>query len=123
MSAGFTSTEKFRDFICSFGFEPPRSIEPGRFVRFPTNGRRGDDAGWAKFFPDCEGGVVGNFRTGQVEVWRAKRDRPISEAERRAFGERIERQKQEAAALRAREAEKAGKRARAIWERGAHCPG
>ena len=88
--------EQFRDFITGLGFEPPRIIEPGRIARFSTNGKRGDDAGWAKLFPDGECGVVGDWRADQIWTWHAQRNRPLTDGERKALRKRIERQKHEA---------------------------
>lgn len=45
-------------------------IAVGRIVRFSTNGKRGDCAGWCKLFPDCRGGVFGDWRTGETHTWR-----------------------------------------------------
>ena len=97
------------------GCDPPSRIEPGRFTRFPTNGKRGDDAGWCKLFPDGEGGVVGDFRSGETWTWHAKDDRAWTEAEKRAWRDRIDRARKDAEAERAREQEAAAKRAAELW--------
>ena len=60
--------EQFREFAAGCGYELPQHIEPGRFIRFGTNGKRGDDSGYAKLFPDLEGGIVGDFKTGREQV-------------------------------------------------------
>jgi putative DNA primase/helicase len=104
------------------GCEPPRVIEPGRFVRFPTNGKHGDDAGWAKLFADLGGGVVGDFRAGETYVWQATRERPYTDAEQRAWRERIAREQHEAEALREREEKQAAERARTIWTKAQPAP-
>lgn len=49
----------------------PEAIEPGRFQRFATSNRRGDDAGWCKLFDDLRGGVFGCYRQGISETWSA----------------------------------------------------
>ena len=86
---------------------PPEIIEPGKLHRFPTNGKRHDDAGWCKLFPDGQGGVFGNFRSGLSETWQVKREKPFTSAEREAFRQRCE------AERRAREAEEAHRHAEA----------
>ncbi len=53
----------------------PDVIEPGRFHRFATSDRRGDDAGWCKLFDDMRGGVFGCYRQGISETWSTA-DRP-----------------------------------------------
>src|SRR5688572_4060261 len=64
------------------GCEPPLLIQPGRFVRFATNGKLSDDAGWAKLFPDGDGGIVGDFRTGESWTWQAKREQQFTKEEK-----------------------------------------
>jgi hypothetical protein len=108
--------EQFRSAIRSAGLKPPEVIEPGKLHRFPTNGKRSDDAGWCKLFPDCEGGVFGDFRSGLSETWQAQREKRFSPPEREAFRQRCE------AERRAREAEitrrhaEGAVKARALWK-------
>ncbi len=117
-----SSVEEFRAFIAEHGFEPPSRIEPGRFFRFPTNGKSGDSAGWAKLFPDLKGGIIGDFRGDQTWTWRAKRDRPFTETETRSWRERVEHEQREAQALREREEKEAAQRALAIWDQAQPAP-
>jgi phage/plasmid primase-like uncharacterized protein len=49
----------------------PEVIEPGRWHRFSTSGKRGDTAGWCKLFDDMRGGVFGCYRQGLSETWSA----------------------------------------------------
>jgi putative DNA primase/helicase len=110
--------EEFRSFAAQHGYELPANIEPGRKIRFSTNGKRGDEAGWAFLFPDCLGGVVGDWRSGEgrpVLVWQAERAKSFSAEERRAFMERVERQRREAQEQRERDANEAAARAQEIW--------
>jgi len=55
--------------ISNLGFDPPNNIEPGRWVRFSTNGKARDDAGSCKLFDDSDGGVINDFRTNQTFLW------------------------------------------------------
>jgi len=95
---------EFQDAIRQAGLNPPTEIEPGKLHRFATNGKRLDAAGWCRLFPDMDGGVFGDHRSGLYQVWQAKQDKPFTPAEREAF-----RQKCEAERL-AREAEDARRR-------------
>lgn len=63
--------QDFRAVILSALGHAPEVIEPGRFHRFGTNDRRGDDAGWCKLFEDMRGGVFGCYRQGVSERWSA----------------------------------------------------
>lgn len=108
------ASEDFSAFIRGHGYEPPANIEAGRFVRFSTNGKRNDDAGYAKLFPDGEGGIVGDFRSGQFDVWRAATKTPATAADRQAWKERIEKARSEAEAERERTYAEARDRAQAI---------
>lgn len=113
---------EFSSFIESLGFAPPARLEPGRFARFATSDKRADQAGYAKLFPDMQGGIVGDFRSGEVWTWQAQRTKDFSEAERKAWGERIERERKEAEALKDQEEQKAAQRAREIWEKAQPAP-
>lgn len=97
--------EEFKGAMRAHGLNPPEIIEPGKLQRFPTNGKRHDDAGWCKLFADGGGGVFGDFRSGRSETWQAKREKPFTSAEGEAFRQRCK------AECRAREAEEARRHA------------
>lgn len=83
--------ESFKSSMQSYGLNPPDSIQPGKFHRFPgLDRKRGDDAGWCKLFHDRRGGVFGDFSTGLDEHWQAENDRIYTTEERQAFRERCE---------------------------------
>jgi putative DNA primase/helicase len=107
---------QFRDFAASLGYELPQDIQPGCRFRFSTNGKRGDDAGWGILFHDGLGGVVGDWRSGQKQVWQAKRDRRLTSDEYHELQAKIEREKRADQAEREREAAEAAGRAAQIWE-------
>ncbi len=109
-------TASFQDAIRAAGYEPPDVIEAGRMVRFATNGKRGDEAGWCKLFADGEGGVFGDWRSGDQQVWQAKRNRPFTQAEREAFRKHCEQERREREAAKARERAEAAAMAAAIWK-------
>lgn len=79
----------FREVILAALGRAPDVIEPGRFIRFPTRGRRGDDAGWCKLFADLRGGVFGCYRVGISEVWSATDARSLPLAERAAIARQV----------------------------------
>lgn len=114
--------EAFRRFIAARGFEPPERIEPDRWCPFSTNGKRGDDAGRAKLFRNGEGGIVYDWRTRETWIWQAQREPRRSEAEQRAWRERIERERREAEALRQEGERRAAERAKAIWSKAQPAP-
>lgn len=116
MMASPNGIEGFGEFIRSLGFEPPARIEPGRWAPFSTNGKAHDSAGRAKLFPDCEGGIIHDWRSGESWTWQAAREHPRSDSELRAWRERCERAKREAKAEREREAKETAERAARIWK-------
>jgi len=61
----------FRQCMQEHGLEPPEIIIPGKLHRFPTNSKRGDDAGWCRQFSDGQAGVFGCWRSGLVGTWFA----------------------------------------------------
>jgi putative DNA primase/helicase len=107
--------EEFKGAIRAHGLNPPEIIEPGKLHRFPTNCRASDDAGWCKLFPDCEGGVFGDFRSGLSETWQAQRKKPFTSAEREAFRQRCEAERCARQAEEARHHAEAAKKARSVW--------
>lgn len=60
----------------------PQRIEPGRWHRFSTNGRRSDTAGWCMLFPDMRTGVFGCYRAGVSDVWSARGREAMTPSER-----------------------------------------
>lgn len=104
------------------GAAPPASkIVPGKIVRFSTNGKRGDSAGWCKLFEDGRGGVFGDWRhSDEVHTWRDSSE-PMTGKEARRHRKEI------AAAQAARLAEEAQRHARAaedarrIWSAARDC--
>lgn len=95
------STLSFIDAMRSHGLTPPDVIEPGKLHRFPGDGKGPlNTAGWCKLFPDGVGGVFGDFSTGLSEHWQAKRDKPLSPAERSAFAAQCVKAKRERERIR-----------------------
>jgi putative DNA primase/helicase len=101
----------FADFIASLGYEPPARIEPGRWTTFSANGKRNNTAGRCKLFPDGEGGIVYDWRSGECQVWQARRQTERTPEAAQRWREKIERDRREAAAERERAAEETKKRA------------
>lgn len=63
---------------------PDREPEPGELLRFSTNGRAGDAAGWCRVFPDAEGAAFGCWRTGAAFTWQRRQEGPLPTAEESA---------------------------------------
>jgi putative DNA primase/helicase len=108
--------QEFKGAMRAHGLTSPEIIEPGKLYRFPTNGKRGDDAGWCKLFADGVGRVFGDFRSGLSETWQAQREKPFTPAEREAFRQRCEAERQARDAEEARRHTEAASRAAALWQ-------
>ena len=67
----------------------PEVIEPGRFHRFATSDRRGDDSGWCKLFDDLRGGVFGCYRQGMSETWSAADRATMTRDQRAALARQV----------------------------------
>ncbi|MDL2339285.1 MAG: toprim domain-containing protein [Pseudomonadota bacterium] len=91
--------EDFRTAMLATLGHAPDAIEPGRFHRFSTSGRRSDSAGWCKLFDDLRGGVFGCYRQGIGETWSAADRRTMTREQR------IELARQVATATAEREAQ------------------
>ena len=58
-------TAKLHDAMTAHGVAPSDGMPPlvpGEFVRFSTNGKRDDRAGWVQLFPDQEGAAFGDWQ-------------------------------------------------------------
>jgi len=110
--------EQFRDAIRAAGLEPPHVIEAdGKLHRFPTNGKRGDDAGWYVLHGDgISSGSFGDWRTGVSESWRADSGRTLTPAEKAAHRAKVEAMRGEREAEEARRKAEAAAKAAAIWQ-------
>ena len=112
------AVEQFRDAIRAAGLNPPDTIEAdGRLHRFPSNGKRGDDAGWCVLHDDgIPAGAFGDWRTGINETWRADIGRTLTPAEEAAHRAKLEAIRREREAEEARRYQEAREKAAAIWK-------
>nr|VFJ69040.1 MAG: hypothetical protein BECKDK2373B_GA0170837_12315 [Candidatus Kentron sp. DK] len=109
--------EAFPDAIRAHGLEPPGLIVPGKWRRFPGAGKGPPNrAGWCFLFPDGLGGCFGDFSSGLSRSWQAKRQAPLSPAEREWFKRQVTEAKAQADADRRKVWEKAARRAGEIWQ-------
>lgn len=107
----------FREAMEAAGLAPPPDIVPGKFHRFPgANKGSRNSAAWCKLFPDGEGGVFGDFATGMHETWQAKRERPMTPAERETFTRQCLEAERERRAEEERRHNEARAKARAVWQ-------
>lgn len=67
----------------------PEHIEPGKFHRFSTNGKRSDKAGWCRLFEDLRGGVFGCHRLRVSESWTSQEHPHLSMAERAELARKL----------------------------------
>jgi putative DNA primase/helicase len=106
----------FQDAIRLAGLIPPDIIEPGKFHRFPGEGKRkSNTAAWCKLFDDRAGGVFGDHSTGLDTHWFEKRETSYTPAELESFKRQVTAAKaQDEAERKAKQAEAAAQ-ATAIW--------
>jgi len=110
-------TEQFREAIRAAGLQPPDVIEPGKFHKFPGEGKRsGNRAAWCKLFPDGIGGIFGDYSTGLSTGWQANREAPYTQSEIEEFKRHVAEAKAQAKADEIKRHAEAAKRAAAIWQ-------
>ena len=106
----------FQDAIRAAGLQPPNVIEPGKFHKFPGEGKGSrNTAAWCKLFPDGIGGIFGDYSTGLSADWQEKRDSPYTPAEREAFMRQVAEAKAQAEADRKAKQAEAQAQATSIW--------
>ena len=109
--------EQFRTAIHDAGLTPPEVVEPdGKLHRFPSNGKRKDDAGCYVFHDDdLQAGAFGDWRTGASVSWRADVGRERSPQEDAAHRARVEAMRCARDAEEERHRTEARTRAGEIW--------
>lgn len=108
----------FRDAIAASGLAAPDVIEAdGKLHRFSSSGKRCDDAGWYVFHPDgIPAGIFGDWRTGQLETWKADTGRELTKQEATEQRARIEALRRERDEAEKHGHEKAAENAEGIWQ-------
>jgi putative DNA primase/helicase len=114
---------QFAAAIRAAGLAPPDRIEPGKFHRFPGDGKRnGNKAGWCKLFPDGRGGVFGDYSTGTTDDWQVQRETPNTMAESKAFKRQVAEAKAQAEEAKAAAHAVAATKAANTWGRAQEAP-
>lgn len=111
--------EQFRRYIEAAGITPPLKIEAdGRLRRFPTNGKRGDGAGWYVLHADgLPAGAFGCWRADVSKKWQADIGRELTPAENQAHRLRMDAINAARKADEIKRHAEAAAKAAAIWER------
>lgn len=89
--------EQFKTAMLSAGLTPPEVIDPGRLLRYSTNGRKSDTSGWCRLFRDGRAGVFGDFRSGFSSMWTAADDKPATLVQRQQRADEMKLARAEAA--------------------------
>lgn len=99
---------------------PNKDAVPGQMLRFSTNGKPTNLAGWLKVFPDGEGAVFGCNREGTSFAWqqRDQNARPSSRQEPAEARQRAQETGHRAEVARATKYASASLKATAIWQEG-----
>jgi len=106
--------QELQDAIRATGLTPPEHIPTGKITAFAGKDKpKTNKAARCLLFPDRRGGWFMDYSTGLFEVWQAKRESPYTEAERAAFREQCERDRQ--ALIQAQQ--QAATKARKLWKR------
>jgi putative DNA primase/helicase len=109
---------QFSDAIREAGLTAPDTIEAdGKLHRFPSNGKRGDDAGW--YVAHLDGfptGIFGDWRTGLSVTWKGETGRKLTKDEATEQRAKITAMRREREADEKRGQDEAAKQAARYWE-------
>lgn len=116
-SNNLNNDNDFLQAIANAGLTPPsKTIDDGQIHRFPSNGKRGDDAGWYVFHSDgIAAGVFGCWRLGLVRDWCSKSSATMTPVERESHRKRVEAMQAQREAETIRRHAFAAKLAKQIW--------
>jgi len=92
-----STTDEFKTAMLAAGLTPPEVIDPGRLLRYSTNGRKSDTSGWCRLFRDGRAGVFGDFRSGFSSMWTAADDKPATLVQRQQQADEMKLARAEAA--------------------------
>lgn len=101
----------FISFMRSAGVENIPDITPGKIARFGKNKNQ-----WALLFPDCEGGVLGDWSNGEQQVWQSGSKAKMNDAQ---FKQKIKEAQQAAQLEREQSYAQAAIKANEIWNEAA----
>ena len=109
--------ESFLEAMAGHGFKPGRINPGGKLNRFDVE-KRGDKAGWYVFYGDnFPAGSYGDWRSGKKVKWSHKDEESLSPYEREQFRQLCEEAERQRKEERARLADAARHRAKAIWSK------
>lgn len=125
MTALIPFEQQFAAAMAEHGLQPGEIVADGKLHRFGgPDEKRGKRSAWYVLHGNgLPAGGFGDWRTDLSETWCAKPDRTMTEVERRAHHLRIEQANAKAAAERAKVAEQAATKCRALWNRAGNVEG
>ena len=119
-----TTTSAFAEAMRSAGIETDDPIySDGKMHRIHVAGdKRGAKNGWYVLHADgIPAGSFGSWKTGVTQTWCGKSDNELTDAERKAYRDRIKQQQKQREADEAELRNEAAKRAEAIWAQTIPC--
>lgn len=109
------TARQFRHALLDAGFEHAPQIEPDKMHRFPGIGKKPSNrAGWCKLFPDCAGGIYGDWSTGLTATWQA--DNAASPADQARFQHQIKQARRQREIEQQQQWREAATSARLKWQ-------
>ena len=103
--------------MAAHGLDPGHIEVDEEIHRFPTNGKRGDKAGWYVCFQDPLASAYGNWRTGETFTWSSLSQERMTEPQLQAFRERMRQAHERRQHAQAEAQTETAKKARALWKK------
>lgn len=112
-----SAREEFRAAIQAAGLTAPEEIvDDGKLHRFSSSGRKGDDAGFYRLYPDARpAGYFGCHRADLLVKWKSSARQEFTPEEKRQFAERMREMERQREEERAAMREQAATEAADLW--------
>ena len=107
----------FQNDMLNNSLTPNNINADGKIHRFSTSDKKSDKNGWYVFYPETGAGAYGDWRQGTTYKWSAVSTSSMTEDQRRAFSERMEKAQQQMKQAKSQARKNAAQKATKLWDK------